>query len=130
MEKMRARTIDILLEDDDEWAKESVFKGLQCRGRTGYDKSDSSDSAEFIDEGPVIAPHQTRNALENVLIEVRIAGVFRNDTQDRHQTVENVFVSRCQGLPSSDNNSHNAFEKHQHCKQIIELNEKNEHFIK
>lgn len=78
----------------------------------------------------MIAPHQTRNALENVLIEMRIAGVFRNDTQDRHQTVENVFVSWRQRLPSSDNDSHNTFEKYQHWKQIIELNEKNIHFIK
>ena len=79
---------------------------------------------EFIKEEPVIIPHQTRNALENVLIEMRIAGVFRNDTQDRHQTVENVFVSGRQGLPGSDDDSHNTFERHQYCKQIVELNKK------
>lgn len=79
---------------------------------------------EFIEEEPVIVPHQTRNALENVLIEMRIAGVFRNDTQDRHQTVENVFVSGRQGLPGSDDDSHNTFERHQYCKQIVELNKK------
>ena len=43
---MMTRTVDVLLEDDDEWAKESVFKSLQCGRRTGHDKSDSSDSEE------------------------------------------------------------------------------------
>jgi len=63
-----------------------------------------------MDAGPVIAPHQTRDALKNVLIEMWVAGVFRDDTQDGDETVENLFVSWRQGLSGGDDDAHNTFE--------------------
>ena len=54
-------------------------------------------------------PHQRRDTLKDVLVEVRVARILRNDAQDCDQALQDPLVSRGECRASRDNDTHRTF---------------------
>ena len=101
-------TIDILLQNDRKRAKQRLFKRRQ--GRWGVVQTNLSTRVSVVvSASSSNAPHQRRDALEKILIKIRITRILGDGAKDGDEALENLLIDGRQRLTCRDDHAHRAW---------------------